>query len=549
MLFSNKTKISKTATYTLALVLGVAVFMFFAPTLLAQTDLGLEPIAGTNLGQTDIKLIIVNIIRILLGFLALLALIIVLYGGFKWMTSGGNEENISKAKKILINGAIGLVIILASYSIVTFIFNMMEEAMSGGNNGGSTYQPYNISDSALGGGILESVYPEPSASGVPRNTLIMVTFKEDIQLDSIVSTTSHPDCPVDIDCGILAGEETNPNVRIVNLSENNEMLQADEVMVYTADNRTFIFNPYGNDLNNHLGNPNGYTDYAVNLSENILRDSNGFPAFITGGFTWQFEVSNIIDLTPPEVISYLPQGTVFRNTAIQIIFSEAINAAAAIDPESVVISYNGSTIEGIRTISNGFTTLTIVSGLSCGSSNTYNSCGDIVYCFPASTDFTVTVNKVDDPAQPLEGISDAAGNSMTNDFSWNFSTNNMLDLDPPHLTSIDPLDEEELVPRNKKVKAQFNEPLLASTVNSTNIGLFKSACVYTDDNDPTNDLPDFPTEITCYPTYTINLKANSTEVEINTYGLEGLTEYNPRFTSDIKDIYQNCFYPAVLTNP
>ena len=72
---------------------------------------------------SDPRRVVVEVIRIILGFLGILAVIIVLYAGFKWMTAGGNEERVGDAKKILIAGLIGLIIIVFSYAIVNFIIN------------------------------------------------------------------------------------------------------------------------------------------------------------------------------------------------------------------------------------------------------------------------------------------------------------------------------------------------------------------------------------------------------------------------------------------
>ena len=77
--------------------------------------------SGVNLGTRDLKEIIAGIVNIFLGFLGILATLTVLYGGFIWMTSNGNSEKIEKAKRLLINGVIGLVIILSSYAIARFI--------------------------------------------------------------------------------------------------------------------------------------------------------------------------------------------------------------------------------------------------------------------------------------------------------------------------------------------------------------------------------------------------------------------------------------------
>ena len=79
----------------------------------------------------DIRMVVVDIIKKILGLLGVIALVIILYAGFKWMTAGGNEENVSTAKKILISALIGLVIILSSYALATFVLDQMVKAISG----------------------------------------------------------------------------------------------------------------------------------------------------------------------------------------------------------------------------------------------------------------------------------------------------------------------------------------------------------------------------------------------------------------------------------
>lgn len=69
---------------------------------------------------------IAEIIGALIGtFLSLLGvifLILIIYGGFVWMTSAGNENKVLKAKQILTRAIVGLIIILSAYSITSFIF-------------------------------------------------------------------------------------------------------------------------------------------------------------------------------------------------------------------------------------------------------------------------------------------------------------------------------------------------------------------------------------------------------------------------------------------
>ena len=94
------------------------------------TNLGLDAFRNyTNLG-TNINLIesIANIVDILLGFLGVIAVLLVLWGGFKWMTAAGDEQQITEAKKLLGGGVIGLIIILAAYAISSFVVSNLINA-------------------------------------------------------------------------------------------------------------------------------------------------------------------------------------------------------------------------------------------------------------------------------------------------------------------------------------------------------------------------------------------------------------------------------------
>lgn len=72
-----------------------------------------------------------SIIRVALGFLGIIAVVIILLGGFKWMTSGGNEDKVKKAKGLIFQGIIGLVIVLSSYAIASFIITSITTATAG----------------------------------------------------------------------------------------------------------------------------------------------------------------------------------------------------------------------------------------------------------------------------------------------------------------------------------------------------------------------------------------------------------------------------------
>ena len=119
----------------------IAFFITFGVLLLARwvfaADFGTDAVNnGLNgaLASGDPRSMVGRIINIALGFLGAIALGIIIYGGFIWMTSGGEEEKISQAKKLLRNGVIGLIIILASWAIATFIISRLSG--TGGEYGG-----------------------------------------------------------------------------------------------------------------------------------------------------------------------------------------------------------------------------------------------------------------------------------------------------------------------------------------------------------------------------------------------------------------------------
>ena len=80
--------------------------------------------------------IIANIVKYLLSFLGVIFVILIIYAGFLWMTAGGNEEKIKKAKGLITNATIGLLIVLAAYTITHFVIKYIFEATGGGGDGG-----------------------------------------------------------------------------------------------------------------------------------------------------------------------------------------------------------------------------------------------------------------------------------------------------------------------------------------------------------------------------------------------------------------------------
>ena len=62
-------------------------------------------------------------ISFVLSFVGVIFLVLMIYGGFIWMTAKGNEGEVEKAKKIITQSIIGLIIVFGAYAISYFIIN------------------------------------------------------------------------------------------------------------------------------------------------------------------------------------------------------------------------------------------------------------------------------------------------------------------------------------------------------------------------------------------------------------------------------------------
>ena len=85
-------------------------------------------------GAEGVSDIIARVMFIALSLLAVIFIILTIIAGYQWMTAGGNEEQVTKAKKNISNAVIGLIIVLSAYALTWFIFTYLP--MSAGTGGG-----------------------------------------------------------------------------------------------------------------------------------------------------------------------------------------------------------------------------------------------------------------------------------------------------------------------------------------------------------------------------------------------------------------------------
>lgn len=121
-------------------LVGCLVVMFALPAVVgAQTEFGTDISAGLEnvegaggLGDAPLTETINNIIGVFMGILGIIAVVLILMGGFKWMTAQGDEEKVKKAQKLITQGVAGLAVILAAYAIARFVVDQLVTATGGG---------------------------------------------------------------------------------------------------------------------------------------------------------------------------------------------------------------------------------------------------------------------------------------------------------------------------------------------------------------------------------------------------------------------------------
>lgn len=74
----------------------------------------------------------VRVLQFILGFVALILVLISLYAGFLWMTAAGDSSKVEKAKEMLKNAVIGLVVLLSAEIITLFIVERLVNIIAGG---------------------------------------------------------------------------------------------------------------------------------------------------------------------------------------------------------------------------------------------------------------------------------------------------------------------------------------------------------------------------------------------------------------------------------
>lgn len=526
---------------------------------------------SAGFGGVSIFAIVANIIRVIIGLLGIVMLGLMIYSGIMWMTAGGDDEKVLKAKQTMIRAIIGFAVVLMSMAFVTFIMNAFGFGGifgRGQDNPGPGAPPFSNS---LGNGGIVDHYPMRDQIGVPRNTRIIVTFKGVVSPETFIEGLDDGGTPSVPDDDTINGATPTSYpldtdiVKIYRTEEGQgEAFSSTQVQVGysiidtdTVETSTFVF---------MVPVLAGLSDYSVRLSD-AIEDIGGASLVDRGGYLWNFTTSDRLDLTPPKVQYVIPlrDRTYGRNIAIQMTFDEAMDPASVsglFAPgeggsfSNIVVTANGAPdpVEGVFMISNGYRTVTYLTNDQCGT----NSCGQSIFCLPANSDISTRIKSPSpiDAAQgaqvpatpyPPQGATDVVGNALDgngdgtiqtgperpDDYVWGFETNNQIVLGGPAIESIQPTILQEQVALDEPIEIAFNDILLSASILPGVSVLFAP--------DPIHELW-FVTRVSRVDetkdkiTIPHGVLLESTDEQ--TYNYELLT------LEKIQNQYQNCFIPA-----
>jgi|GEM_PF-3767421 len=250
-----------------------------------------------------------------------------------------------------------------------------------------------------------SVVPTEGATNVSVGTTVGISFSE--AMDSSTITTT--------------------NINVVNGAINIA-----GTVSLNADKTTATFTP-----TSALSNSTVYTVTVAKGVKDLAGNS------MTGDKIWNFTTGVAADTTPPTIVSMVPAAgatNVDVGTVVTIVFSEAMDSST-LTPSAINL-YNGAVaVAGSVFVSADKKTATLTPSASLA----------------ASTLYRVAITN---------GVKDTAGNMMTGDQSWNFTTAAAVDATPPTVTAISPASGSTDIALSSPISVAFSEAMDTSTINA-----------------------------------------------------------------------------------
>ncbi len=140
-----KQTLSKISWQTVAQSIAIAVMAFLPMFVMTPNSVGAQPQQvediecpeGFRCAESSISEIFKTVAEWALGIAFILAVIFLIYGGFRYILAGGNEEGAKAGRTAIFNALIGIVIIVLSFIVVQIVYNFVSGDSSGGGIFGS----------------------------------------------------------------------------------------------------------------------------------------------------------------------------------------------------------------------------------------------------------------------------------------------------------------------------------------------------------------------------------------------------------------------------
>ena len=106
-------------------LLGSSITLFFAPVVAFAEDINITAptvggiAGGKTLGYSKIGEFISNVLSLAFALAVLTVLIMLVWGAFEWITSGGDKETVGKARGRIINALIGMAVLAVAFALAT----------------------------------------------------------------------------------------------------------------------------------------------------------------------------------------------------------------------------------------------------------------------------------------------------------------------------------------------------------------------------------------------------------------------------------------------
>ena len=84
---------------------------------------------GAGFKETSVAAFVGVIVQAILGVIGVVFLVLMVWGGFLWMTAAGDDKKIKKATDLLFNAIIGLALVIFAYATSVFVLNALQKAI------------------------------------------------------------------------------------------------------------------------------------------------------------------------------------------------------------------------------------------------------------------------------------------------------------------------------------------------------------------------------------------------------------------------------------